>query len=186
MSKISNMLQMINLLNTGKKYSVSELSEKLEVSERMIRSYRDELEMAGIYITGIKGPYGGYVLDRKVIVPAVKINNKDIELLEKTNNKDLNDLKTKLKMIIDEYDFNKIDTSSDKFNNFQRAIKEKLKVKIVYNSLKHGINERIIHPIEMFLFSSGWYAVAYCETRKDMRNFEIDSILSFEVLKDKF
>lgn len=50
MSKISNVLIMIEYLSTGRKYSISELSEKLEVTPRMIRVYKDEIEKAGIKI----------------------------------------------------------------------------------------------------------------------------------------
>ena len=46
MSKISNVLTFMQYLSTGKKYSIQELSEKLEVSPRMIRVYKDELEKA--------------------------------------------------------------------------------------------------------------------------------------------
>ena len=81
MSKISNILKMIQLLNKGKKYTIKDLANELEVSERMIRQYKDELEMAGIYITTIKGPYGGYILDNRFFMPAVKINHKDLEEL---------------------------------------------------------------------------------------------------------
>ena len=45
---------MLELLSTGKKYSIKELSEELEVSPRMIRVYKDELEKAGIYLHTIK------------------------------------------------------------------------------------------------------------------------------------
>ena len=44
MSKISNVLTMIEYLSTGRKYTIKELSEKLEVSPRMIRVYKDEIE----------------------------------------------------------------------------------------------------------------------------------------------
>ncbi len=54
MSKVSNVLCMLELLSTGKKYSIKELSEELEVSPRMIRVYKDELEKAGIYLHTIK------------------------------------------------------------------------------------------------------------------------------------
>ena len=47
MSKLSNTLLMIEYLSSGKKYSIKELSELLEVSPRMIRVYKDELEKAG-------------------------------------------------------------------------------------------------------------------------------------------
>ncbi len=50
MSKISNVLTMLEYLSSGKKYNIAELSEKLEVTPRMIRVYKDEIEKAGIYI----------------------------------------------------------------------------------------------------------------------------------------
>lgn len=60
-SKISNVITMLELLQSGRKYSISELSNLLEVSPRMIRSYKEDLEKAGIYIDTIMGPYGGYL-----------------------------------------------------------------------------------------------------------------------------
>ena len=84
MSKISNVLTMLEYLSTGRKYSISELSEKLEVSPRMIRVYKDEIEKAGIYVDTIKGPYGGYVLNQNINVPkrfippnTINIKNKE-------------------------------------------------------------------------------------------------------------
>ena len=62
MSKVSNVLEMLELLSSGRKYQIAELAEKLEVSPRMIRVYKEECEKAGIYIDTVKGPYGGYVL----------------------------------------------------------------------------------------------------------------------------
>ncbi|MCI8547400.1 MAG: transcriptional regulator, partial [Bacilli bacterium] len=50
MSKISNVITMLNLLSNGKKYSIDELSKILEVTPRMIRIYKNELEKSGIYI----------------------------------------------------------------------------------------------------------------------------------------
>ena len=64
MSKISNVILMLQYLSNGRKYSIKELSEKLEVTPRMVRMYKDELEKAGIYIDTIMGPYGGYVLNQ--------------------------------------------------------------------------------------------------------------------------
>lgn len=186
MSKISNILKMGQLLNRGRKYTIKELSDELEVSERMVRQYKDELEMAGIYITTIKGPYGGYILDNRFFMPAVRINNKDLEVLAKKADDNLQPIIDKLQLIVNEYDYNKTDTSSNKFICFQKAIKNKQKVRIVYRSLNLGEVERTICPIEMFLFSNGWYVVAFCELRQDMRNFEFESILKFEILPERF
>ena len=83
MSKLSNTLTMLEYLSSGRKYTIKELSDKLEVSERMIRIYKDDLEKAGIYIDTIKGPDGGYVLNQNVSVPKRFIIPKEINIINK-------------------------------------------------------------------------------------------------------
>ena len=63
MSKIANMLNMLQILKDKKVHSISSLSKEIEVSERMIRQYKLELEQAGIYLKSFTGKYGGYQLD---------------------------------------------------------------------------------------------------------------------------
>lgn len=63
MSKVANMLNMVKILEDGKKHTINELAKELEVSERMIRQYKQELEQTGIYIKGVQGINGGYILD---------------------------------------------------------------------------------------------------------------------------
>ena len=50
MGKIANMLYMIDLLNTGNIYTLKELSEKIGVTERMIRYYKDEICNNGLQL----------------------------------------------------------------------------------------------------------------------------------------
>lgn len=157
MSKISNVLIMIELLSVGKKYSIQELSEKLEVSPRMIRVYKDEIEMAGIFITTIKGPYGGYVLNQNVNVPKkfitpipLKIENKRI------------------------------------YNTANRAIKEKRRCFIEYYSKDKSISKRTIHPYNLIALGNEWGIAAYCELKNEIRHFYINRIKSIKLLEDFF
>ena len=53
MSKISNILIMLKMVQGGKIYKIKELGDILEVSPRQIRTYKNELEKAGIYIDSI-------------------------------------------------------------------------------------------------------------------------------------
>lgn len=151
MSKVSNVITMLELLQTGKKYSINELSNKLEVSERMIRVYKEELEKAGIYIDTIMGPYGGYVLNQRVRTPIRKFKLKDAELLntyitqEKDEKKkeELIILQDKIKGVYigskqEEQELNLKDENGKKYNLLTRAIKEKRKVKILYYSYGKG------------------------------------------------
>ncbi len=199
MSKVSNVITMLELLQTGKKYSINELSNKLEVSERMIRVYKEDLEKAGIYIDTIMGPYGGYVLNQRVRTPIRKFKLKDAELLNTYITKE-KDEKKKEELIIlqdkikgvyigskqEEQELNLKDENGKKYNLLTRAIKEKRKVKILYYSYGKGENERIIDPIEMFLFQEGWYCAAFCEKKQDIRHFELKRIIKYELLNEKY
>lgn len=199
MSKISNVITMLELLNSGKKYSIKELSEILEVSERMIRSYKEELSIAGIYIDTIMGPYGGYVLNQSIRMPVRKFKKNDYELLSKYIEEEQNeDTKEKLVLLQDKIkglykgskteakELNLKDETLSKYNCLTRAIKEKRKVKILYYSYNKGENERIICPAEMFLFQDGWYVAAFCLLKNDMRHFELRRILKYELLNKNF
>lgn len=59
MSKIYNALAMLDILSSKRKYTIKELSEKLELSPRMVRYYKEELERLGYYIESTTGVDGG-------------------------------------------------------------------------------------------------------------------------------
>ena len=199
MSKVSNVITMLELLQSGRKYSINELSNKLEVSERMIRVYKEDLEKAGIYIDTIMGPYGGYVLNQSIRMPVRKFKMQDVELLDNyiatEKDKDTKDklilLQDKIKGVYigsrqEEKELNLKDEIGKKYNLLTRAIKEKRKVKILYYSYGKGENERVIDPAEMFLFQDGWYCASFCEKKQDIRHFELKRIIKYELLDEKY
>ena len=192
MSKISNVILMLQYLENGRKYNIKELSEKLEVSERMIRVYKEELEKAGIYIDTIMGPYGGYVLNQSVKVPIRKFTKEEYDFLHnlkvKEEDKDTLDIITNKihSLSLDSNEIELKDETKNKYNILTRAIKEKRKVKINYYSFTDGNQDRVIHPLDMFLYNSGWGCAAFCEKRKDLRHFELKRINSLELLDEKF
>ena len=156
MSKISNVLTMIEYLSTGKKYSISELANLLEVTPRMIRVYKDEIEKAGIYIDTIKGPYGGYVLNQNINVPKRFITPNAINIKDR-----------------------------NLYNLINKAIKEKRKCLIEYYSKKTiDISKRIIHPYDLILLGSEWGIAAYCELKDEVRHFYLNRIKSIELLEN--
>ena len=151
MSKIANMLNMLQILKDKKVHSIQSLSEALEVSERMIRQYKLELEQAGIYINSITGKYGGYQI-------------------EKENNF------LKLEDIVKE----------EMYIIMKKAIKNRNKVEIQYNSINSGITKRIIHPAELFCYIDKWYVAAFCELRNEIRLFKLENILEYKVLQELY
>ena len=149
MSKVANMLNMLQILKDEKIHSIQELAEKLEVSERMVRQYKVELEQTGIYINSITGRYGGYKI-------------------EKENNF------FKLEDIVKE-EMNII---------MKKAIKNRNKIEIKYNSINSGITKRIIHPAELFCYIDKWYVAAFCELRNEIRLFKLEDIMDYKILEE--
>lgn len=194
MSKVSNTLLMLELLNSGKKYSVQELADIIEVTPRMIRSYKEDLEKAGIYIDTIRGPYGGYVLNQSIRIPKRKFKKNDYEFLlslnvDKEDEKKLNELADKIRGIY----FGSIDETLELnnetkqyYNIFVRAIKDSKKVKIKYYSYTKGETERVIHPFDLFLTPNGWGCAAFCELKSDLRHFELRRISEAIILDENF
>lgn len=199
MTKLSNILLMLQYLNSGRKYSVKELSKKLEVSERQVRSYKEDLEKAGIYVDTIMGPYGGYVLNQSIRMPIRKFKKKDYELLDKYIKIEQDELtKEKLTLLQDKIkgvyagskqeakELNLRNETLTKYNLLTRAIKERRKVFIRYYSYNKGENDRIICPAEMFLFQDGWYVAAFCLKKNDIRHFELRRIINIKILEENF
>ena len=68
----------------------------------------------------------------------------------------------------------------------KKAIFNKNKVKIRYDSINSGITQRIIHPAELFLYIDKWYIAAFCELRNEIRLFKLENIKEYEVLEDVY
>lgn len=199
MSKISNVITMLELLQTGRKYSIKELSDILEVTPRMIRCYKEELEKAGIYIDSIKGIYGGYILNSSIRIPSRMFKKTDYEILDEYINNE-NDIKKKDNLILLQNKIHGVyigsnkekaelylkDETLKKYNILTRAIKENRRVKIEYYSYNDGMNTRIIEPAEMFLYKDGWFCAANCLLRGDIRHFELKRISKIELLDELF
>lgn len=151
MSKISNVLNMVQILKDENVHSIQSLAQKLEVSERMIRQYKQELEQAGIYINSVTGKYGGYQIDTE------------------SNFLKLEDIVKEEMYII-----------------MKKAIKNRNKVEIEYESINSGITKRIIHPAELFCYINKWYVAGFCELRKEIRLFKLEDILNYKVLEETY
>lgn len=190
MSKISNAIQMLNYLNTGNKYSVRELAEKIGITERMIRYYKCELEQAGIPIETFMGPNGGYyIINLKN--QYINFNKYDIQLLENINvilekigYKDV----IKYRKLINRIQFasdiaeekskyfldNGMIEKSELYFALNSAISNKTSLKILYRNLNQEWQERYIHPLQFFKYDNVIYVTAFCELRNDIRHFELN------------
>ena len=194
---------MIKILKDEKIHNMKDIAEKIEISPRMVKQYKNELEQAGIYIESKRGINGGYSLNKE-------LNNIDIGLtyqeliklkeIEQYFNEN-QDFKKIIGKIIESYEKNINEADLKKINRIQelgkinlkdtylslrKAINRKNKVKIKYYSNDSGLNDRVIHPAEMFYYLEEWYVAAFCEKRNFIRLFKLNDIQEYEILDDKY
>ena len=156
MSKISNTFLMIKLLSNGRVYSVKELSMELGVTERMVRYYKEQLEMAGYIIESFKGPGGGYYINKNDIMNIDYFNKYDLEVLDR------------------------VEENDEKINIIDKCIKDKKSLLIDYLGASGKIVKREIIPINMFEFEDNTYVLAFCKLRGSIRHFTLSKILNIK------
>lgn len=182
MGKLGNALAMLKILETGRKFTVKELSEKIEVSPRMIKTYKAELEQAGIYIDTISGIYGGYVYNHKNNYD-VSFNIQDVNCVEKIlpmldgkNKNDIEKLLEKIKTIVIYSDVSLIngqdtDELKKKYNIVSKALKNNSDIKVEYKN-----KVKVITPHNFSFYKEYIYITGYSITDEDLRTYNLNEI----------
>ena len=182
MGKLGNTLAMLKILETGRKYTVNQLAEMIEVSPRMIKLYKSELEQAGIYIDTINGIYGGYVYNQKnnydvsFGIQDVSCIEKILPILDKKNKENIEKLLEKIKTIVI-YSDNSIIAEKDeeelkkKYNIVSKAIKNKTDLKIEYKK-----KVKVLIPHNFSFYKDFIYITGYSKNDKDLRTYNLNEI----------
>lgn len=187
MSKISKNIKMLDILSSGRKYTCRQLAEILEISPRMVRLYKDELEKEGIYIDTFLGKDGGYQLRSKIDIPSILLNQNDIEIMDKAIKScrdeeelgNLINLKQKIvnycKLINQEVDFLE-EEKRQILDDIQKSIIRKQSIKIKYYS-KGMEKQREVYPKQIYKYDNLiMVVVQYSEDRNDIRHLNLNRI----------
>lgn len=168
--KIARILRLIALLSDNRVYTIDELAEKLETSQRTIYRYIDTFKEANFVIEKV-GDYkyrlvsmGRGVKDLRNIVyftpEEAFIVNRLIDSLDPSNSLK-NELRKKLATVYDKTsmtDFSNVPTSAQKIETIAAAIKDKKVLRIVgYTSSYSGKTED--HLVEPFEFTPNFAGV---------------------------
>lgn len=166
MGKAALWLKMLQYLNDGRLYKVSELAELLQTSRRNIVAYKDEINRAfddseklgGPFIENVRGRFGGYRLNQTVLLPTLKLSEDDKNVLVMAYNyiqtkKDF----TKKKELLNSFSkiMSRIEMDEPKndllvVDKYQLSMKEK-DIDERYAFIEKSINTK--HSIEMKYFS---------------------------------
>lgn len=196
MSKISNAILLLKILENGKIYKIKDLAEMIECSPRAIRGYKEDLEKAGIYITTIYGKYGGYVYKEKEKIGQFTFDKTELRTLENIYTYVDKD------KVIDEKEIRRLSTIIDKirffalisddgknnkkaqnnidvyYNQISEAISNNRIIKFYYNKSKNVKIYRTLIPQNIYVYNNKYFVTGTVKEIKQIRTF------GFDIMKD--
>lgn len=216
MGKAAMCIRMLQILNTGRVYKVSELAELLDTNPRNIIEYKKELDEVsldfggGFYVDPISGRYGGYRLNGNAVIPALKLTAEEKAVLLESFNyamtkkdfvkKDvltsafskiassieIYDKENKL-LVVDKYQLQMGEPEiGERYKFIEKAIKVKKTISMVYNSLKHGEVEHKVDPYTLFIYNNSWFFLGWDHEKGDVLYFKLNRIKSYEMTEKRF
>lgn len=211
MGKIGAALNMVMLLQNNGKMKIEEIARELEVSNRQVQEYKSELEQAGIFIDSQSGKYGGYSIAPGSRYLSIPVRDMDLSILDrvsdfltKSNNMYSDEYKNSINRIksnfkkreyIDEqvkyfYIYPGSSVNKEKeiklCEQISDAYSMKNKIEIGYKSIKSGESERVLHPYGIYNYEGDTYLIAYCEKRKEVRDFKLCRISKLNIMDEKY
>lgn len=212
-SPISRVLTVLELLQSHRRMTGSELARRLEVDGRTVRRYISTLQEMGIPIEGERGPYGAYELRRGVKMAPLMFNDAEVVAL------------TLGLLSIREYGFPaetaavegslaKIERvmperlaalvrglqetisfvvstprhliKNEVVSQLSLAVQQRKRVWMHYRSWRGIDSEREFDPYGIVINEGYWYVTGYCHVRKDIRTFRVDRILELQPRSETF
>ncbi len=212
MSQVGNAIKMYILLQANGKMKISEIASLIEVDERSVRRYREDLGYASIYIDSERGKYGGYKLYNDNLMLGLNFSVQEqnsLQLVEKylkdsrhIASKDISNIVAKINAINsvrdkEQVDFcnhmaketiSNIDLSVErkKFLDIYAAVLSRKKIRIEYTSLNSGKLTRIVRPYVTMQYKQDFYLIGFCELKEEIRDFKISRIQNYEVMNETF
>lgn len=69
---------------------------------------------------------------------------------------------------------------------FRVAVRERRRTVLLYRDLAGTETHRPVRPLALTFFPPVWLLVAWCELRRDFRNFRLDRVLATQVTEEVF
>lgn len=207
MSNLRNTLQMLFLLKEGRKIKVKEIAERLEVSEKQVKRYKEILQDF-FDIESTTGCDGGYMM-RECYFPFHQIfKPEELQLLKHAVSglefgcgKDVSKIIDKLDNNIikgdkenisyeELWNYSQVKDIDEKFiktlNDITLATLQSQVVNIDYRGNKGEITNRDIEPYKCITYKQEQYLIANCLLRNEIRCFKIRRIRDYRVSIKKF
>lgn len=203
MKRTGRLIELLSLLNTKKSFTVKELAIAFSVSERTMLRDLHVLSEAGVPLSAIPGPGGGYRLHKPHQLTSLPLTSEEAVALlisyqsfydyaNKPFENETLSVMAKLHAILPPEDLQKIEDLRKKVRvtnptrntdtPFLRPLLDaalaEQSVQIEYDSLQR-ISTRIIHPHYLYAFDGYWYCRCFCFLRQSEISLRVDRIRKF-------
>lgn len=208
MRRADRLFQIVQYLRGRRLTTAAQLGEWLHVSERTI--YRDiqDLSLSGVPVLGEAGM--GYRLSAHFDLPPIMFTFDEVEALvagartiEAWGGRSLADSArsavAKIAQALPAARRQEIERARLYAPGFhvrqeifafidpiRSAIQQHSKLKMAYQDRTNEAATRKIRPLGLYFWGEKWTLLAYCESRKDFRNFRLDRICQIEDTKETF
>ena len=207
---------MLVLLRAKQQMKIGEIAEILEVNNRMVQIYRDDLEKAGIIIESKPGRYGGYslpktydsLLNLNLNPEEVMALNMAYKQLEESGFIYANELSVAYNKLmaslqvnkhyqgdVNDYQFVSKSSPAALSNNQEREHCKKIHASLIqkkqihinyYSLLNDEHQERTVSPYALYEYRNSLYLTGFCHLRQEIRDFKISRIKSLATTDDYF
>lgn len=212
-SPTTRLLTLLELLQSYKQMSGTEIARRLEVDGRTVRRYIVMLQDMGIPVEAERGPYGAYQLQRGFKLPPLMFTDAeaialtlgllairefhfpvDVAAVEgalaKTERVMPQNLLQQARGLQETITFNVAPAPVIPQNNFvsvlSTAAQQRHQVRLRYQSWSGDESERAFDPYGIVFNQGYWYTAGYCHLRSGLRTFRLDRVTALEPLPDAF
>ncbi|MDR3597940.1 MAG: WYL domain-containing protein [Clostridium sp.] len=200
MDGLGNILKMIFILKTKKKVKIKSLADELDVSERQVRRYKNEIDKY-FNIESITGSDGGYTLiddyfpfkdvlteneisKLKFLINSLNYENSS-ELMEIVDKLNLRILKNEKNYLHNEEVIHyskpklKLEEITKIYNKISSAIENRNEIILEYCDNHGNCSRRKVQPHKLLLFRGEYYLVSTCLLRNEIRYFKLTRIKEY-------
>ena len=212
-SPTTRLLSVLELLQSRKQMSGSEIARRLEVDPRTVRRYIVMLQDMGIPVQAERGPYGNYQLRRGHRIPPLLFTEPEaialtlgllairefrfpveVAAVESAVAKTERVMPEKLlqqaraleESITFHLDFRPHRVESNFVAMLSSAAQQRQRVHLGYLSWEGDKTERDFDPYGIVFNEGFWYTAGYCHLRRDLRTFRLDRITALELSEQSF